>query len=1292
MAVSIEAAFVLLDKASPALKEIRRQALLTDKALRGGGGGTGGMAGYTRQYSAMSAAVGGLGRVTKDLGTATDKTAKKIENAGGWFKRTATHIKDFWKNTVAASKVVVGLSTTLGGLAGAVKGVATAFPPMIWGALAAAPAIVALTGAIGALVSSLAFAVGGGVLLGGGLLGSFAVGLGSIAAIAKPALTGLQKYQKAVTALNTAIASGSPTAIKNRQRQLDAIAKANPGVAALAGNLKKFETQWKSATKPARASFFKLAADGIQTLRKLIPTLARESNLNTQALQESFHKILAPFLDSNVFKGFVSGLGGIFRQNLPGFMTGLVNVFTGLASILRVLTPQLDRAGPSFAKFTGNFAKWAASAGGKSTIQEMGRAFSAWLDLVKQIARIIGSVIGAGAGPGTNEVTKWADKLGKFADTLKKPATKGSMGSFFTRALDDVNKLWPVLKSVAADLAGIYKVWKPLGSIVATVIKTVPAWVIAVGSLAWVGGKGAFGAVKGAKGVWDFFKKQRGDTPLNPMWVAISGGGGPGGPSGGGPLRKVTSLAEKILGGTAATRLLSVVKGTGPLLLLGLLLESTDWLPKTRKPTTVPRTASNLTGKPPAGFDVTTGLPRYTVPRTASNPTGLLLGQQPAIHYLPGQRPVTTGPSYAAAFSPKNALDYIKQVQSVRGNLAMLTPKQLDALKTRGDALMRDKNLGKYKDQVVDLRKSLDDPSTGLHAAVKKTAPAFDYMKKGAGKSLDAIVLMSKFAIDQINATLPAGSAAATQALAQNYDIAAGDIRISMQKGVINTQQGIAMIAQLMTKAFETLGISTSVAKNLAKQGFTVAQVQKSISSGAKGGLTAPGASPMASTVGGSSYQYTGHATGGRLPGPARGDHLPLMGRGGKLLGIADGGELVVNRHTEAKADKFLAAFGTRLSDMVSNETTPHFARGGRLKRSFQTGGAIPYSGLEGLWNAAGGPANMAPLMAAVAMAESSGNPSAHNASGATGLWQILGNPFPGNAYDPVTNAKMAVAKFRSQGLGAWVAYTSGAYKRFMQGNVPPGAFAGGGGAAIPVLTAPHVAGLGAMQALGQGVVNNVTKAANAYLQANAPMAGTSGGGTAPGPTGGPTGVGTYKGIRMANWVIAALQYAASKGAGPQPTSGYRPGFDPHTLTGGSEHAGTQYPHGAVDFGGYTDPVAFANKMAVVNATSGFKWPLLAPIGFHDDGHASGTGHALGGRLPWYAQGTDFVANRPQVIGVGDTPGGERVTVTPQGQGRIGNQALHVEIHKIEVNRKGDVQRIVDEELRLLAATIERHI
>lgn len=64
-------------------------------------------------------------------------------------------------------------------------------------------------------------------------------------------------------------------------------------------------------------------------------------------------------------------------------------------------------------------------------------------------------------------------------------------------------------------------------------------------------------------------------------------------------------------------------------------------------------------------------------------------------------------------------------------------------------------------------------------------------------------------------------------------------------------------------------------------------------------------------------------------------------------------------------------------------------------------------------------------MMANIAWGESSWNPRAQNPLAvnglhAQGLWQILGKPFPGNAFDPLTNARMAVAKWRSGGIHPW--------------------------------------------------------------------------------------------------------------------------------------------------------------------------------------------------------------------------------------------------------------------------------
>jgi len=109
----------------------------------------------------------------------------------------------------------------------------------------------------------------------------------------------------------------------------------------------------------------------------------------------------------------------------------------------------------------------------------------------------------------------------------------------------------------------------------------------------------------------------------------------------------------------------------------------------------------------------------------------------------------------------------------------------------------------------------------------------------------------------------------------------------------------------------------------------------------------------------------------------------------------------------------------------------------------------------------------MAPLMAAIAMAESSGiagntNPTDNSGTQTSwGLWQISdgthGWSYGGDPYDPVNNARVAIMKLKSQGLGAWGTYTSGAYKTYLNGSVPPGQgpipTGGGGGNSVPITT-----------------------------------------------------------------------------------------------------------------------------------------------------------------------------------------------------------------------------------------------
>ena len=94
---------------------------------------------------------------------------------------------------------------------------------------------------------------------------------------------------------------------------------------------------------------------------------------------------------------------------------------------------------------------------------------------------------------------------------------------------------------------------------------------------------------------------------------------------------------------------------------------------------------------------------------------------------------------------------------------------------------------------------------------------------------------------------------------------------------------------------------------------------------------------------------------------------------------------------------------------------------------------------LEALWEQAGGSKAVASVAAAIALAESGGNPAARNPEGpehAEGLWQIKGQLVPGNILNPQVNAANAVAKYRAaKGFTPWTTYTSGAYKAHLSSS-----------------------------------------------------------------------------------------------------------------------------------------------------------------------------------------------------------------------------------------------------------------
>jgi LysM repeat protein len=111
---------------------------------------------------------------------------------------------------------------------------------------------------------------------------------------------------------------------------------------------------------------------------------------------------------------------------------------------------------------------------------------------------------------------------------------------------------------------------------------------------------------------------------------------------------------------------------------------------------------------------------------------------------------------------------------------------------------------------------------------------------------------------------------------------------------------------------------------------------------------------------------------------------------------------------------------------------TPRHARTATTLTTSATrlSGTLGCTGLEALWEAAGGSHAEAFMAAEIAMAESGGRQYALSPTDDYGYWQINASHGPSMAtFNPIGNAKAAIAiSNNGRNWNAWTTYTSGAY------------------------------------------------------------------------------------------------------------------------------------------------------------------------------------------------------------------------------------------------------------------------
>jgi hypothetical protein len=185
--------------------------------------------------------------------------------------------------------------------------------------------------------------------------------------------------------------------------------------------------------------------------------------------------------------------------------------------------------------------------------------------------------------------------------------------------------------------------------------------------------------------------------------------------------------------------------------------------------------------------------------------------------------------------------------------------------------------------------------------------------------------------------------------------------------------------------------------------------------------------------------QYISDRFGGRL------SPLDIINRQAKLQGV----EQIPNQAYERTVSTRVSPEYMRLLNYFTNKKRYQIATVGSgsapgYAPSTIRRGSAAYVDISQTLLAAGFEAKDVPLFTAIAMAESSGNPkSMRRDTDVHGLWQIrypvhqqklkaLGINSREDLYNPLNNARAAYAIFKSQGLGAWSAYTNGAYQQYL--------------------------------------------------------------------------------------------------------------------------------------------------------------------------------------------------------------------------------------------------------------------
>lgn len=432
-----------------------------------------------------------------------------------------------------------------------------------------------------------------------------------------------------------------------------------------------------------------------------------------------------------------------------------------------------------------------------------------------------------------------------------------------------------------------------------------------------------------------------------------------------------------------------------------------------------------------------------------------------------------------------------------------------------------------------------------------------------------------------------------------------------------------------------------NVGKSMDSTRQTVSSIIGEIGGDLNAALRGLGADPVSLGV---AAGAVGRAAGKGAEKKAAGGWIGRRGAAGRdtvptMLGM---GEAVLNRHQQGPVDSALrATYGFGLDGLFSRERRPHYmAKGGKV-------GQYDLGSVESMLNSRFGLSTTSGFRpgddgfhGSNQARDLGGSSSAMARASAyimsSGLWRHLA--------EGIHNPGLSVDSGQQVSPSFWGASTWADHIDHIHIAITSGFSAALGAAAAEKLKALQVSGpAGALKALAQGGADKVTRAANAYLAKNAPVAGSGSGARGIDSAGGSYDkarlAALAKSVGMADPNLMAAVALAESGGNPRSLN---------QNTNGTWDAGLWqinqihgYPQSKL-----FDPAYNARAAKAILGRQG----IGAWAAYNNGSYRQFL--QRGGFAGWYGAGGQFVADGPQLVGVGDG-GPELVTVQPMAKGGL---------------------------------------